>query len=116
MIGQIVMSNYGKTQYYKISDVHFEDIATIKLEDNQTLLDYYKEKYQIIIKNTKQPLLVADNRSKRDILLIPELMLMTGIPDDFDERRRKAISEKTIKDPSFKVKEIGGLIDQIKSQ
>jgi hypothetical protein len=43
-------------------------------------------------------------------------MLMTGIPEDFDERRRKTISEKTIKDPSFKVREINGLIDLIKDQ
>jgi len=35
---------------------------------------------------------------------VPELMLMTGIPDDFDENRRKQISEKTIKQPNEKLK------------
>lgn len=29
--------------------------------------------------------------------MVPELCLMTGIPDDFDEFRRKKISEATIK-------------------
>ena len=42
----------------------------------------------------------------RSIYLIPELMLMTGIPDNFDEMRRKKISEQTIKAPSEKLKEI----------
>jgi len=31
---------------------------------------------------------------------------MTGIPDDFDEFRRKKISEATIKDPVDKLREI----------
>jgi hypothetical protein len=42
-------------------------------------------KYKITIKNLKQPLLVAEGRDKkRPTLLVPELMLMTGIPEDFD--------------------------------
>jgi hypothetical protein len=31
-------------------------------------------------------------------------MLMTGIPENFDEFRRKKISEQTIKDPDAKMK------------
>jgi hypothetical protein len=29
--------------------------------------------------------------------MIPELCLMTGIPDDFDEFRRKKITQATVK-------------------
>jgi len=39
---------------------------------------------------------------------------MTGIPDDFDEMRRKKISENTIKNPNEKIKEISGLMDKLK--
>jgi hypothetical protein len=49
------------------------------------------------------------------VLLIPELLLMTGIPDDFDEFRRKKISEATIKSPYEKCKEIGELINKLKN-
>ncbi|CAM6000660.1 unnamed protein product [Sphagnum balticum] len=39
---------------------------------------------------------------------------MTGIPENFDEYRRKSISEKTIKDPSEKQREILKLINDLK--
>lgn len=48
------------------------------------------------------------------IYLIPELMLMTGIPENFDEMRRKKISEQTIKPPADKLKEIEGLMYKLK--
>jgi len=31
--------------------------------------------------------------------LIPELLLMSGLPDNFDERKRREISETTIVQP-----------------
>lgn len=39
---------------------------------------------------------------------------MTGIPDDFDEIRRKKISESTIKPPAAKLEEISGLMKKLK--
>lgn len=47
--------------------------------------------------------------------MVPELCLMTGIPDDFDEFRRKKISEATIKSAEERKREIQGLMDQIKN-
>lgn len=52
-------------------------------------MDYYNNKYNIRIKNTKQPLLVSQP-SKADrrrgmvhpIVLIPELCYLTGLSDD----------------------------------
>jgi aubergine len=41
-------------------------------------------------------------------------MLMTGIPDDFDEMRRKKISEFTIRPPNEKHQEISGLMNKLK--
>jgi hypothetical protein len=40
---------------------------------------------------------------------------MTGVPEDFDEYRRKKISENTIKAPNEKHKEIGELMTKLKS-
>jgi hypothetical protein len=39
---------------------------------------------------------------------------MTGIPENFDEMRRKKISESSIKNPPEKVKEIGGLMNELR--
>lgn len=99
------MSNYGKTRYYKITDIHFVDITTIKLDENLSLIDYYEKKYGIKFTSLKQPLLVTEGKNTESTTyLVPELMLMTGIPDNFDEMRRKKISERTIKDPPEKLR------------
>ena len=59
------------------------------------MFDYYKNKYNINITKPKQPLLKAENKKQGgiQILLVPELCLMTGIPEDFDEYKRKQISQ-----------------------
>jgi metal-dependent HD superfamily phosphatase/phosphodiesterase len=96
LVGQSVMSNYGKTVYHRVMDIRFEDMSTINVptpEANLTLIQYYKVKYGITINKPKQPLVVAEGRKKgEEILLVPELLLMTGIPEDFDDFRRKQIS------------------------
>jgi hypothetical protein len=78
------------------------------------MLDYYKKKYNITIQKTKQPLLKVENKKgSHEILLVPELCLMTGIPDDFDEFKRKKISEQTILDARTKKGEIMHIIKEI---
>lgn len=51
---------------------------------------------------------VQNRRKNKDFLvyLIPEFCLMTGIPENFDEFRRKKISENTIKSADEKQREI----------
>ena len=114
LIGKVIMTNYGKTAYYRIEDIIFEDIDSIKLEDASiSLKEYYERKYNMEIKNHRQPLLKVQGRRKNSefqILLIPEFCLMTGIPENFDEQRRKKISERTIKKPGEKQREIMSLM------
>lgn len=96
------MTNYGKLRYERIADINFEPLDSLKLEgeDSMKLLEYYKQKYNIAIKKEKQPVLIAEEKVKGHLVyLVPELMRMTGIPDTFDESRRKKISESTIKEP-----------------
>lgn len=95
MIGKTVMTNYGKTRYLKIEDVLFIDLTQVIIESCQMLLpEYYKHRYEYKIKNLKQPLLYANNKkSKFKTYLVPELCLMTGIPEDFDENRNKFVTE-----------------------
>ena len=60
----------------------------IKLEKGSiNLISYYKQTYGITINNKKQPLLKAtggDKKKSFEIILVPELLLMSGFPDDFD--------------------------------
>jgi hypothetical protein len=69
------------------------------------------------ITNKKQPLLKVESKRRNNefqILLVPEFCLMTGIPEHFDEFRRKKISENTIKRPDEKQKEILSLMDELR--
>ena len=90
-------------------------------EDTPNLKVYYKNKYNIDLKSETQPLLVVENKIMRrektanqgPTYLLPELCSMTGIPDNFDEQRRKAISQQTILAPSDKSKEIQSFMTQL---
>lgn len=97
LINKIVMTNYGRTSYQRIEDVVFQDLESVQLDDaSVNLREYYQQKYNISIKSSKQPLLRVESRKKggKEYLtyLVPELCLMTGIPENFDEFRRKKIS------------------------
>ena len=110
-MGKVVMTNYGRSRYYRVEDVDFRKPAEVTLDNKgTTLLDYYRIKYNMSIKNLKQPLLRVEDRKRKveegPVLLVPEFCLLTGIPDTFDEFRRKKVSEATIKNPHDKLKEI----------
>lgn len=114
-VGKTVMTNYGKARYIRIDDILFENVDTQCLPGTETTLrKFYEEKYSIKIENARQPLLVVkDKRKPEPDLMVPQLCLMTGIPDSFDEFKRKKISESTIKSPAEKKKEIDTLIKDV---
>ena len=117
LINKTIMTNYGKTRYVRILDIEFSDIDSVVVPDeNCTIRDYYSKKYNLKIENSKQPLLHVEGRKKREdhTLMVPELCLMTGIPDDFDEFRRKKISEATIRSAEDRRQDINQLIREIK--
>lgn len=89
--GKVVMVKYNN-KTYRIDDIVFDkNPITYTFErrgQTISLKDYYKEQYNEIIKDEKQPLLLVKptERDKRggkndNIMLIPELCLMTGFTD-----------------------------------
>lgn len=121
MVGKCVMSNYGTNRYWKIEGVMFDtnvDEIIVNKDTNQTLAEYYNSKYNLTIKNKKQPLLKARTRDrlrKQDkeeemALLVPELLLLTGIPENFEERLRRNVSDMTIRPPEEKLAKIKDLM------
>ena len=97
LCGKMVMANYGNSRYWRIDEIVFdlncEDIIVDKTT-NMNMLEYYKSKYNIDVKIKKQPLIrtINKDRLQKDKIeeeqdkcyLLPELMLMTGLPDNFD--------------------------------
>jgi hypothetical protein len=98
----MVMANYGKNRCYRIESILFDTtLETFQFTHNNktvNILEYYSQTYDIMIQAKKQPLIKAQTDrncstdSSKDVILIPELVLMSGLPDDFDERKRREIS------------------------
>jgi hypothetical protein len=66
LIGQVIMTNYGKCQFYKILGINFEQASSIRItEKNINLIEYYDEKYNIKIQKEKQPLLIVESRAMK---------------------------------------------------
>ncbi len=65
---QIVQVNYGNGRYYKIEDIVYKELSEEFLAgEKMNMFDYYKNKYGITIKNSKQPLLKVENKKQGGI-------------------------------------------------
>uniref|UniRef100_A0A672YJW0 Piwi-like protein 2 n=1 Tax=Sphaeramia orbicularis TaxID=375764 RepID=A0A672YJW0_9TELE len=94
LVGSIVITRYNN-RTYRIDAIEWnkspKDVFTLTDGTKTNFVDYYSKNYGITIKDMDQPLLLhrPKERSKpgekqivtRDILLVPELSFMTGIPE-----------------------------------
>ncbi|XP_058456861.1 protein aubergine-like [Malaya genurostris] len=92
ILGSVVMANYGKNNTYTVNDVEFNTSPESSFSTpngSVTFMKYFKERYNIDIRDPRQPMLVSrskprDIRAGRPeyIYLVPELVRATGITDD----------------------------------
>lgn len=94
-------------------DINLETYQFTHQNKVMNMLEYYNCTYDITIKTKNQPLLRAQSARNKggsencnEVILVPELILMNGLPDDFDERKRREVSQLTIVNPSQKLQEI----------
>lgn len=86
IIGTSVMTVYNRT-LYKIDGIDYnmtpeDEFMSRKDKKKIKFKDYYKEKYKIKIHNNGQPLLIhKDKRTGKEIYLIPELCVTTGLSE-----------------------------------
>ncbi|KAM8717614.1 hypothetical protein ACLKA7_004331 [Drosophila subpalustris] len=114
VIGMIVLTDYNN-KTYRIDDVDFASTPMTKFDtkDGETsFVEYYKKRYNISIRDFKQPLLVSRPTEKNIrggvdqlIKLIPELARATGLTDQMrsDFRLMKAMSEHTRMTPDRRI-------------
>ena len=86
-IGEIVLTTYNN-KTYRVDDIDWEKNPTFKFKKGDVEMDlvtYYREQYNIEIKDLQQPLLVSMPKARDQkrgqtgpILLIPELSRLTG--------------------------------------
>ena len=119
-IGKTVIATYGNYRAYRIGQISFDrdvnntrfDIEKEGKKTQISIKEYYKQQYNITIKNDDQPILIEEiPRNKRDdekkVLryLVPELCYLSGI-DELSERDRSEIIMKSKFQPSQKVQKI----------
>ncbi|KAK6628902.1 hypothetical protein RUM43_002719 [Polyplax serrata] len=118
MIGSIVLTDYNN-KTYRVDDVDFSlnPLSTFLYKNNETLtyVEYYKRRYQITIKDLRQPLLISRS-SARDLragmekqcLLVPELCRMTGLSSRMLENRNlmKALADVTRVPPDSRIERL----------
>lgn len=90
VLGLVVLTDYNN-KTYKITDIDFNASPSDTFETKNgpiTFIQYYKDKYGIVIRNPTQPMLItrSTDRQRRGgedetISLIPELCRPTGLTD-----------------------------------
>uniref|UniRef100_A0A8C4MJH0 Piwi-like protein 2 n=1 Tax=Equus asinus TaxID=9793 RepID=A0A8C4MJH0_EQUAS len=108
LVGNIVITRYNN-RTYRIDDVDWnktpKDSFTMSDGKEITFLEYYSKNYGITVKEEDQPLLIhrpserQNNQGmllKGEILLLPELSFMTGIPEKMkkDFRAMKDLTQQ----------------------
>ncbi|KAM9446701.1 piwi-like protein 2 [Clarias gariepinus] len=92
-IGSIVITRYNN-RTYRIDDIEWakspRDSFTMADGSETTFIEYYRKNYGITVKELDQPLLIHRPKERArpsgkvmsgEILLLPELSFMTGIPE-----------------------------------
>ena len=132
-IGKSVMSNYGNNRIYRIDDVAFNKKITDAFPntDYKNYEDYYIKKYKLkkfqyrnqFLLIHKQKKIEMDHNGKEvvkfdEILLIPELMLPTGLTDDMraDYKVMKDIASHTVLRPKDRFPIYNQFNNKIKKQ
>lgn len=125
MITRIVITKYNNRSY-RIDDFDFERSPKTSFDVNgrdMSIIDYYKEQYNIKIQDENQPMIVCrkemrlSGRPKQEIeiLLVPELCYMTGLGDEQrrDFRVLKDMSTYTKMSPGQRIAAYKSFVDNL---
>nr|AEX87965.1 Otiwi3 [Sterkiella histriomuscorum] len=124
MKGKIVVTSYGQSKKtYRVDRIDFDrtPCSSFKNAEDQDVQfgRYYKDKYNVNIKNRTQPVLVSiSERSGQEIVLIPEICEMTGLTDSqrANFNLMKDLSHILHKDANIRKNEAQELIKQLQNQ
>ena len=145
-VHKTVLSIYGSFRTYRVRRIDFDASptrTTFNIKDlnhpvkTVSIMDYYKNQYNIQIKDPHQPLVIAERKAGKKkalpspkpgennnnetenestIYLVPELIYPTGMETSNDSTdRRRNIIQKTKIDPNKKIEEIGKIREMMQS-
>lgn len=139
LVGSIVLTKYNN-RTYRVDDILWDQnpMVQFKYHDNKMIsyVQYYKEHYDIDIRDTGQPLLFHRPKAKQKtgtnggngggnggststdvICLVPELCFMTGLSEEMraDFNVKKDLSVHTRLSPEDRYKQLKALVDSIRN-
>ena len=108
LLGAVILTRYNN-KCYRVDDIDWSMTPSSKFTDHtgqeKSFMDYYKNQYNITIKDPKQPMLISRAKKKTHeeadvaklIALVPELCNMTGLTDQMkaDFRVMKDVAQFT---------------------
>ncbi|XP_061449297.1 piwi-like protein 2 isoform X3 [Rhineura floridana] len=127
LIGNIIITRYNNNTY-RIDDIDWNktpnDSFTMSDGKEVTFIDYYSKNYGITIREVDQPLLIHRPNERKnppgklqrgEILLLPELSFLTGIPEKMkkDFRVMKDLSQQINLSPKQHYVRLGQLLNRI---
>lgn len=126
LIGQVVLTRYNNRSY-RIDELDWtkNPLSTFKKSTGEEIsyAAYYKNNYNLEIKDTKQPLILhrAKKREKGTIeilYLIPELCCMTGFTDEVraDFRIMKDLSTHLIVNPGIRQRNLENFVKDMEAK
>ena len=96
LVGKIVMARYGNYKCYRIEQIILGENPSMDFMTKEgpiSYIQYFREKYGINIKATKQPLIRSyTEKGSKEIKLIPELCFLTGLSEEI-RRDYKAMND-----------------------
>lgn len=120
MGGMIVMAKYGNFKCYRIERVLLNENPLSSFNTKGGTMkytEYYKNKYNITIKNQRQPLLLASAEKNQtdNPKLVPELCVLTGISEEMrrDFRAMNDIANYTRLQPADRLRVATGLAERM---
>ncbi|KAG8223661.1 hypothetical protein J437_LFUL001768 [Ladona fulva] len=124
VLGCIVMTDYNN-KTYRVDDVDFNTNPRSTFTrggQEVSYLQYYKEKYDIKIRDDRQPMLVsrAKARDRRAggpelLYLVPELCRLTGLTDEMRNNNQlmRGLATHTRVDPSGRIRKLLAFKDRL---
>ncbi|CAL4094922.1 unnamed protein product, partial [Meganyctiphanes norvegica] len=126
VVGSCVLTRYNN-KAYRIDDILFDQNASSTFTDHKgaeiSYIQYYKDAYNIKIKDPQQPLLLHKVKKKelreqgttKILCLIPELCYMTGLTDEMrsDFRVMKDLAQHTRVTPTVRQASLRSFIKNV---
>ncbi|XP_021965267.2 piwi-like protein Ago3 [Folsomia candida] len=134
-LGKVVLTKYNN-KHYRVDDVDWESTPESTFTQMRngnpvqvSFIEYYRTNYNVIIRDSDQPMLVTRGKIKRqqhasnwsppeNILLVPELCFVTGMTEEItsDFRIMKVVADKTRIPPLQRYHALQAFIESVNTQ